>query len=220
MADGTIQPSKVCTKCSVEKLATEFPIYKGTYRRGACKACTKAAALQCPSRTQEARKARSAAYYRENQEKIRTYLSGWRRANRDKIVAANREWRKRNRDRDRRNAHASNQRKRRDPGHRLRESIASQINQGLRGSKRGRRWESLVGYTIDDLRRHLERQFTRGMSWDNYGKWHVDHIVPASSFQYQTPEDDDFRHCWALTNLRPMWAKANIAKGDKRLFLI
>jgi hypothetical protein len=53
------------------------------------------------------------------------------------------------------------------------------------------------------------------MTWGNYGQWHVDHKIPISAFNYETPDDIDFKRCWALKNLRPMWAKENISKGAK-----
>ncbi|MDO3431151.1 hypothetical protein QWJ46_00490 [Rhizobium sp. CBN3] len=99
---------------------------------------------------------------------------------------------------------------------RLNRSIYGGIYKSLSdGAKAGRKWELLVGYTIDDLMAHLEKKFTPGMSWDNYGDWHIDHEVPKSAFNYETPEHLDFKRCWALNNLRPMWAKANISKGNR-----
>lgn len=73
----------------------------------------------------------------------------------------------------------------------------------------------LVGYTMADLRVHLERQFKRGMAWSNYGKtgWHIDHILPRKCFDLTTM--DGVRAYWALSNLRPLAAKANLVKGAK-----
>ena len=61
----------------------------------------------------------------------------------------------------------------------------------------------------------IESQFTEGMTWENHGEWHIDHIVPLSAFNYSKPEHEDFRRCWALSNLQPLWAKDNQAKKDK-----
>ena len=97
----------------------------------------------------------------------------------------------------------------------LDDRIKVAIWKALRGNKAGRSWESLVGYTLTDLYRHIERQFTKGMGWHNMGEWHIDHIRPRASFDYQTPECDAFRQCWSLTNLRPLWARDNIIKGDR-----
>ena len=97
----------------------------------------------------------------------------------------------------------------------LNNRIRSLIQQSIRGKKCGRKWEDLVGYSVDDLKRHLEKQFKDGMSWGNRSEWHIDHIIPKSVFNYEKPEDDDFKKCWALKNLQPLWAKDNISKHNK-----
>lgn len=107
-----------------------------------------------------------------------------------------------------------------DPAFRIHSRMASGVYQALKKMKRGRKWESLLGYTLSDLVRHLERQFLPGMSWDNIGDWHIDHIIPRASFSYKDERDDEFKACWALTNLRPLWAKDNISKGAKILTLV
>lgn len=94
------------------------------------------------------------------------------------------------------------------------------LGKALRGRKSGRQWESLVGYSLAELIKHLERQFIDGMSWSNMGQWHIDHIRPKSMFSYQSPDDDEFKSCWAMSNLRPMWAKDNISKGSRLLCLL
>jgi 5-methylcytosine-specific restriction endonuclease McrA len=111
---------------------------------------------------------------------------------------------------------------RRVPQVRISLSVSRRIWEVLRGveGKQSRRWESLVGYTKEELMAHLERQFLRGMSWDNYGEWHVDHIVPLSSFNFASAADPEFKRAWALSNLRPLWASENIRKNAKRVFLI
>lgn len=104
---------------------------------------------------------------------------------------------------------------------RIRTYFTAAIYHSLKGStKGGRSWEAILGYTANDLRAHLERQFVKGMSWDNYGEWHVDHIVPVASFSFGSPDDDEFKACWSLTNLRPLWAKANMQKHKNRMHLI
>jgi len=83
------------------------------------------------------------------------------------------------------------------------------------GSKRGRQWESLVDFTKDELVKHLEKQFHSGMNWDNYGKWHIDHKVPIAAHNFKTTRHRDFKRCWSLKNLQPMWAKDNVSKGAR-----
>ena len=107
-----------------------------------------------------------------------------------------------------------------NPSFAIRERMSAGIKNSLRDGKNGRSWERLVGYTVTDLMRHLERQFLSGMSWDNRGEWHIDHILPLASFKFTRPDDPEFRAAWALTNLRPLWAKDNMRKSDKRTHLI
>lgn len=97
----------------------------------------------------------------------------------------------------------------------LNKNISYSVYFSLKKKKGNRHWEDIVGYTIDQLMKHLEKQFTQGMTWENYGDWHVDHKIPQAAFNFQTSEDIDFKRCWALKNLRPMWAKENISKGAK-----
>lgn len=104
---------------------------------------------------------------------------------------------------------------------RLRTYIGAAISHSLQGrTKGGKGWQEILGYSADELRRHLERQFLPGMNWENYGQWHIDHILPVASFSFTSPDDDDFKACWAITNLRPLWAKDNIRKSDKRELLL
>jgi len=85
----------------------------------------------------------------------------------------------------------------------------------LRRMTKGGKTFTLLGYTGEELAKHLESQFTDGMSWDNMKDWHIDHIRPIASFNYTTTECEDFKKCWALNNLQPLWATDNISKGDK-----
>lgn len=94
------------------------------------------------------------------------------------------------------------------------------IRDALKGGKGGVSWQKLVGYSLTELKQHLERQFVKGMGWHNRQAWHIDHIVPKSLFKYETADDPEFKACWALTNLRPLWAKANTDKSAARTHLL
>jgi guanylate kinase len=72
-----------------------------------------------------------------------------------------------------------------------------------------------LNYSIEDLKKHLEAQFQPGMTWDNYGEWHVDHVRPESWFKYVDNKDPAWIECWSLNNLQPMWASQNIRKSNK-----
>jgi 5-methylcytosine-specific restriction endonuclease McrA len=82
-------------------------------------------------------------------------------------------------------------------------------------SKNHQTWKTLP-YSPEQLKEHLENQFDSKMTWDNYGTyWHIDHIYPQSLLPYDSLEHPNFQKCWALENLRPLEAKANIKKGNK-----
>ena len=104
-----------------------------------------------------------------------------------------------------------------DPKFRLNEIISNSIRVSLKGNKADRHWEELVGYTLDKLKKHFEKQFTEGMTWKNYGRggWEIDHKIPVSVFNFTKPEHDDFLKCFALKNLQPLWAKDNLIKSNK-----
>ncbi len=107
----------------------------------------------------------------------------------------------------------SRTRRQADPSFRLESAFRANIWHALKkGNTRGRIVRR-VGYSIADLMAHLESRFQPGMTWQNYGKWHVDHIKPVSRFNCLDPVE--FAACWALSNLQPLWARDNIAKGAK-----
>jgi hypothetical protein len=97
---------------------------------------------------------------------------------------------------------------------RLHANVSRAVRASLHGTKANRRLEDLLGYTVRQLMVHLEKRFASGMSWENYGTaWHIDHKVPLAVFNFERPEDIDFRICWSLKNLQPLEATKNIAKG-------
>lgn len=98
---------------------------------------------------------------------------------------------------------------------RLNGRVARLMGYSLKGKKNGCKWEALAGYTCDDLMRHLESLFVDGMTWENMGEWHIDHIRPQSSFSYSDASDPEFKVCWAMENLQPLWELDNLRKGAK-----
>ena len=96
--------------------------------------------------------------------------------------------------------------------------VASYFGSYSKAQGRGKLWDA-VGYSASELRQHLERQFVAGMSWDRFlaGEIHIDHITPKSTFDLDSL--DELRACYALPNLRPMWATENVRKGAKQTAL-
>jgi hypothetical protein len=106
-----------------------------------------------------------------------------------------------------------------DPKYKLDQNIRTAICNDLKKRsilKDRKNWEKLVGYTLQQLIEHLEKQFDEQMTWDNQGSyWHIDHIKPKSLFQYSDFDNEEFKKCWALENLQPLEGKENIRKSNK-----
>ncbi len=105
-----------------------------------------------------------------------------------------------------------------DPIYRLNRCASSSLSRCLKYhnlSKNNNHWENLVGYTVKDLKEHLEGLFLAGMTWNNYGEWHIDHVIPQTFFAYTSTNDVEFKYCWSLDNLQPLWAKDNLSKSNK-----
>lgn len=98
---------------------------------------------------------------------------------------------------------------------RINRNMRRAVTKFIHEKKAGRKWPSLVGYGFDELAHHLEQDFRDGMSWENYGEWHIDHIIPISKFSFSSFEDEGFKKAWALNNLQPLWADENYKKGRR-----
>lgn len=114
---------------------------------------------------------------------------------------------------------------------RLRADVSTMIRRALKknnGSKSGVSCFEILGYTVHQLKEHLEKQFELWMTWNNCGRyspstwddndnstwiWQIDHIIPQSDLPYNSMEDDNFKKCWMLENLRPLSAKQNFLDG-------
>ena len=205
---------KTCVKCKTEKDEKYFSPSKskrgGLYSR--CKACRRGDAkarrekkreydarhyAEDPERTRKNRE----RYYAENKERLKIKSDQWAAAHPKRITEFSR----------RANAKLYGTAK-----GKINNAMANRMRHSLHGTKAGRSWESLVGYSVSDLLKHLEKQFTPEMTWENHGSyWSIDHITPIAAFNFGRTEDIDFKKCWSLKNLRPLEAKANKRKGAR-----
>jgi len=118
-----------------------------------------------------------------------------------------------------------------NPCYVIKSSISHSIWVRLKSKKNNKSCLNYLSYSISDLKLHLEKQFEPWMNWINYGrykaddwndndqstwKWQIDHIIPQSDLPYLSMEDDNFKKCWALENLRPYSAKQNLVDGVRR----
>ena len=101
-----------------------------------------------------------------------------------------------------------------DPNFKMKHVLGVRIRKVLKGIiKKSESTQILVGCTIEELWIHLEKQFKPGMTKENHGKWHVDHIKPCSSFDLTKASEQ--RECFHYTNLQPLWASENLSKGNR-----
>lgn len=143
------------------------------------------------------KRAANAAYYQANRERILKKTNQWKKDNPEKFAAHRRKY------------------IRNSPKARLANNSRDRIRRmiGSQGKGRGRS-NRLIGCNAETLCLILEARFEPGMTWDNYGSaWHVDHIIPLAAYDLTDPEQQ--REAFHYTNLQPMWAHENMAKGDE-----
>jgi len=170
--------------------------------------------------------------YREaNKEKIAKRSKTWREENKDKLKVKRVAYYQSNKDKIKAQIKAYRQtpagkasekkyhdKVRATPHGQLRHNISSAVRLKLlnHGGKKYRASiDKVLPFKIKDLITRLESMFKPGMTWENYGDWHVDHIRPDISFNYATVDEPEFAQSWALTNLQPLWASENCSKGSR-----
>ena len=150
----------------------------------------------------ERRKKERKIYQDVNSEKIKQTRSIYREKNREKISATNKKWRVLNKD-------WTKERIKNNPNFRIARLLRRRLYNAVKCKKAGSAVDD-CGCTVDVLRLHLEKQFKEGMSWSNYGEWHVDHIKPLGLFDLSDREQ--FLEACHYTNLRPLWKLDNLCR--------
>jgi len=154
----------------------------------------------------------------ETKERKRKNHKKWSENKRDHLNDYHQKWREKNIDKHREYKRNYQQHLRdTNPTYKLISYFRTAIYQVLKESnvEKNKHYFDVLQYTPKQLIDHLELQFTDGMTWENYGVWHVDHIKPISSFSIVEMGDNEFMKCWCLNNLQPMWGEENIRKSNK-----
>lgn len=194
---------KCCAKCGIEKLRKDFNKHKANCDglQSYCKLCQQVLVKAWRENHPEQLKQNQEQYRETHREKRREYNRQWRQQNRDY-------WRG-----------YQNERLRTDMNYRLHNYISRAIRKAIR--KDHQSTFDILGYSMDDLRQHLESLFQPGMSWQNYGThWHIDHVVPKSWFKLDAEtglDEYELKWCWSLRNLQPMWMEENLKKKDRHI---
>lgn len=100
-----------------------------------------------------------------------------------------------------------------DPIYKLKNKLRSRLNNYMnsKGFKKNKKHLEILGCSFEELKVHLEKQFKPKMTWENHGKWHIDHIIPLSSAQ----TEEEVYKLSHYTNLQPLWAEENLKKNAK-----
>jgi hypothetical protein len=163
---------------------------------------------------------RQKKYYQENLEKERERNKQYRQENNEKIRERQKKYYQENLEKEReRHKKYDQKRLKTDPKFKLDKNMSRSIHKCLKSkglSKKETGWQKAVGYTVEQLKEHLEKQFDDKMTWENQGTyWHIDHIKPKSLFEYDSIDHPEFKKCWSLDNLQPLEAIENLKKSNK-----
>jgi len=147
------------------------------------------------------RNAAARGSYRANRSGRLAYLKNWIQLNPEKRKRYVRRWRK--------------SKRQSDPVFKLKDNLRRRLRHALDGRAKSAKTFELLGCSAEFLREHIERQFSAGMTWSNYGKghdkWNIDHVIPCASFDLSDPAEQ--KQCFHFTNLRPLWEPQNLFKG-------
>jgi len=157
-------------------------------------------------------------YCIENKEDRKQYNKKYRLKNKEYYKQHNKKYRLKNKEYYKQhNKQYQKQKRKTDLRFNLNHRMSYAIWKSLKGNKAGRHWESLVGYTVEDLINHLKTTLPPHCTWNDYmeGKLHIDHRIPKSVFNFTKYTHIDFRNCWSLSNLQLLPAEENLIKGDK-----
>jgi len=239
--------TKKCSKCGEEKSFDEFSKRKeGKLKLNSwCKLCCSTRYKEWEEDNAEHIRNYSKLYYQENAEKLKEksrkyrldnpdvvkekfqqwkienpeYFKNYYEENKEEKLAYGKEYRKNNPEKCREWFTKRNAKDAKDPMKKLHSGISNLVRTSLKQGEGKGRFSvfKLLGYSCDDLRKHLESLFLTGMTWENHAinGWHIDHKIPTKSFHFTSADDEEFKQCWALSNLQPMWAVHNRKKQDK-----
>ena len=206
---------KICSKCKIEKSLIDFPNCSRNKdgKNCKCKDCCNEVNKKYREDNSINFKIMRKKYYENNITKMREgkkqyyckhtiekakYDITYRFLNKDKIKNYKKEWEKINKT---------------DPIFKIKRNLRRRVHHALKGSYKSDKTFSLIGCSPLFFKEYLESLFTEGMAWDNYGEWHIDHIIPCFTFNLSI-EEEQFK-CFNYLNQRPLWATENLKRSKK-----
>lgn len=207
---------KTCSECNTEK-DTSFFSKNGTGFRSKCKECTNKLRERTIVIHEAPKEGVFCCSICKTNKDVKMFGNdtsssrGIRYACRDCVNKKLTEKRRENLEIQRKKQREESRKRRSNVKNRIRLNLGTRLYLAVE-KKHGNTME-LTGCSKDDLYSHLESKFTEGMTWENYGKWHIDHIKPCAS--YNLTDIEEQKKCFHWTNLQPLWAIDNMRKGAK-----
>lgn len=220
---------KKCSKCKLEKELIDFGnrLSAKDGLQSQCKSCRNKYYEDTKDNLKLYYKERNKIYYQNNKEKVLIKTKEYRNSNKDYYDNYNKKYWKTyyNNNKEKikkyleKNKHKKNLRlnkkKELDPIFKfkcnVRSSIRMSFKRGNNHFKKNSRTEDILGCSIEEFKKYIESKFTEGMCFENYGKWHLDHIKPLALANTQEEIVILNHH----TNFQPLWASDNYSKGAK-----
>lgn len=196
---------KKCGRCNETKPLDDFHNSKSLKdgKQSYCKKCTKEYKNK---------------YYLENKGKIMSYVKEYRENNKERITEYRKEYNKKYKEENKDylreyQKHYVKSKRQSDALFRLKANIRTRTACAFKAKswRKNSKTEQILGASYEKVMNHIESRFKQGMSWDNLGKWHIDHIIPLSSAENK----EELIKLSHYTNLQPLWAEENFVKGDK-----
>jgi len=222
---------KKCNKCLLFKSLDDFSndASKKDGKRTICASCTSAShAIYAAAHQKDIKRKqkewyqlhrpdilrKSSKHYRGNREAILENVKEYRIENRTTILKKKKSYyRKHKKAINQKIKKLHNLQKVRDPSYRALWNLRNRLYYAItrNGNFKSAHTLALLGCSRLDLKKHIESLFQSGMSWENYGQWHIDHIKPCKSFDLSCKEEQE--KCFHFSNLQPLWASENLSKG-------
>jgi hypothetical protein len=204
--------SKICKRCGVEKPTSEFYKEGRGYIRPCCKSCESERTKAYKTANLEQVRTRYREANKKRAEQKREYDKNYVQNNKEIVALTQKRYWSKPENRERK-ARLQRERAQADVHARLVMRYRCRVHHALKHNRKSQPTAELIGCSVAELKSHLENQFQPGMSWDNYGDWHVDHIKPCASFDLSKPEQQ--QQCFHYSNLQPLWGRDNLLKSDK-----
>lgn len=229
--------TKICTKCKEEKTASKEYFHASTKIKCGLRSVCRECRSKDHADNQEERSAKKKLFYNKNKERLTAIIRAnyikkqddrrqkareRHHANRERELARMRQYRadhleELNARRRPKSIQSFRDRYKVDLVFTLKHRMGSLVRRSIRNGKKSNTMEKCLGYGVNELKHHLESKFTEGMTWERFmaGEIHIDHIIPICFFNPTTTDSQEFKDCWKIENLQPLWATDNLSKAGK-----